>query len=586
VIDRETDVAIMGGGVAGQMLARQLLATIPGLRVTIIDERELPVSRDHRGVGESTSELGAFYLKERLGLSEHLDAEHLQKFGLRFFVCEDVEHPFERRLEFGPMYPPPDLGPQESFPLDPPAFQLHRGRLEHHLCEENGRAGAEVLGGTRIVEIERADHNRHRLELSSSSGTARMLARWIIDAGGGAFSLPDPGSRWRSLDHDILAAWWWVDHKVDPHTWADSLEYRSRAPSDRRWLSTHHLCHEGHWTWVIPLPDGSTSVGILVDPEVAGLDVQSGVDEVLECLRRSEPRVADELWPRPDRPPKFRRLRARARGKIMGDGWAVTGTAAGFIDPLYSPGFDIIAILNELITRAIQESHDGDFNPERIRASNIMYERVMSHFLDVYRGSYALLGDARVYSAKFAWDQTIYFAWLCTLFMAGKGADVEFVASQRGLADRVHRLNTLVQQLLRDWHRQRGARCRPDVRSNGASPVVDQGQVPWLNLRHRALQNPHPVCEKLKEGVDNLERLAIAIFDAACADLGLNPPSADIDPYAIGLDPARWGMNRLQGSRRARARDRSLARELDYVLGFPQGTGTPTADGFDGQGPA
>ncbi len=79
------DVVILGGGLAGLTLARQLLSQQPELMIAVIEKRQYPVSETTHKVGESTVEIGAHYLSEQLGLKKHLTDDQLPKFGLRFF---------------------------------------------------------------------------------------------------------------------------------------------------------------------------------------------------------------------------------------------------------------------------------------------------------------------------------------------------------------------------------------------------------------------------------------------------------------------------------------------------------------------
>ena len=79
------DLAVLGGGLAGLTLTRQLLSRRPETRVVILEKRSFPVSEAAYKVGESTVEIGAHYLSHTLGLHDYLEREHLRKFGLRLF---------------------------------------------------------------------------------------------------------------------------------------------------------------------------------------------------------------------------------------------------------------------------------------------------------------------------------------------------------------------------------------------------------------------------------------------------------------------------------------------------------------------
>ena len=75
------DVAIVGGGLAGNLLARQLRRRLPDLCVGLF-ERETATAYK---VGEATVEITANYLTRKLGLTQYLYENQLPKNGLRYF---------------------------------------------------------------------------------------------------------------------------------------------------------------------------------------------------------------------------------------------------------------------------------------------------------------------------------------------------------------------------------------------------------------------------------------------------------------------------------------------------------------------
>ena len=83
-----TDVAILGGGLAGLTLALQLKQRDPAIAVTVLERRAHPVREAAFKVGESTVEIGAHYFAHVLGLREHLETQQVRKFGFRFFFSE------------------------------------------------------------------------------------------------------------------------------------------------------------------------------------------------------------------------------------------------------------------------------------------------------------------------------------------------------------------------------------------------------------------------------------------------------------------------------------------------------------------
>src|SRR5437588_2627323 len=79
----EYDVVIIGAGLAGLTLARQLLL-YSDKRVLLLDKRtEVPTPRQK--VGESTVQVGAYYYSKVLDLEEYLLHGQLMKYNLRFY---------------------------------------------------------------------------------------------------------------------------------------------------------------------------------------------------------------------------------------------------------------------------------------------------------------------------------------------------------------------------------------------------------------------------------------------------------------------------------------------------------------------
>jgi 2-polyprenyl-6-methoxyphenol hydroxylase-like FAD-dependent oxidoreductase len=126
------DAVIPGGGVAGLTLALHLHRVAPGIRVLLVERQEHPVPDAAHKVGESTVEIAAHYLRDILGLGEHLETQQIRKFGLRMFFSNENDTAIAERVELGSSVFPPLA-----------THQLDRGRLENELGAVCAREGVD-----------------------------------------------------------------------------------------------------------------------------------------------------------------------------------------------------------------------------------------------------------------------------------------------------------------------------------------------------------------------------------------------------------------------------------------------------------
>lgn len=575
------DVAIVGGGFAGLCAALQLLRERPSTRCVVIDARALPGVRERRGVGESTSELAAWYLAERLGMREHLEHEQIVKFGLRFWLREPGRGTaIDERIEWGPMGLPSQAPANLSVPLEPHAYQLHRGRLEHALAERVREAGGELLGEHRLV-AQRGHPSGHALELAGPVGKLEITTRWLIDASGdGALArnvLGETGGE-RVLDHRLAAAWWWVEgERLDPGAWSSEPTIAARGLPSERWRSTHHFVGEGYWAWLIPLADGSTSVGLVANEAVMPFDVAS--HELPGLLRDRlgalEPELAEHLAGRTSSPAQGGRPRSRAFTRPLHAGLLISGGALAFLDPLYSSGHDLTALIHELALPRILADLEGEPIDPWIDPLQRSFAHVIDHFANLYVGNAGVLADPLTASLAIGWDQLVYFGWLAALGLSGKLGDPAIARANLALADRVHRLNVRVHALLRRWAAERRRAGAPTI----AGRFVDQGQVHAIMARFfqlaplvRGELGVDGLLAGLHATIDRIELVALGVLERCCIDRGVAFPREPIDPYAIGFDPSRWAAEGLYSRRRARRLDADTQRDLAILALDPSPT--------------
>lgn len=489
----DVDVAILGGGLAGGSLARQLQLEAPDLRVLVVEKRPHPVREAAFKVGESSVEIAAHYFQKRLQLEPHLRRAQLEKLGLRYFFPSADNRDVTLRFELGPTFFPPV-----------PSFQLDRGRFENHLLDTVRNAGADVRDDCRVQTID-LDRTGHRITLTSTQGTETVATRWVVDASGRAGLLKRQLGLARPSTHGANASWFRVGSRVKIDDWSENPAWQSRVPGRDRWLSTNHLMGRGYWVWLIPLGSGSTSVGIVADGDLHPFRRINRFDRALDWLREFEPQCAEVVAPFAGQLEDFLALQHFAHScaqVFSADRWALVGEAGVFTDPFYSPGSDFIAMGNDFTTDLIVRDCRGENVERRAAAFNNTYLRLFDAFIRLYDGQYPIMGNAQVMTAKIAWDNACYWSVTARLFFQRRLRDLPFMESLDALLRRFFVLHARMQQFLRAWDR---AEAGAPVHAAGWTSVVD---VDWLRALQGSLDEPHMGDDELRAQLTaNIERL-------------------------------------------------------------------------------
>lgn len=489
------DVSVVGGGAAALTLALELRRARPTARIQVVEPNVHPVPEITHTVGESTVEVSAHYLRDRLGLGDHLSTAQIRKMGLRMFFSDDHNTDIARRMELG----------SSSF-VPQVTYQIDRGRLENELSRRCLAEGVEITHG-RVSSVHLTDGSSpHTISVQDGQSTAQTTARWVVDASGRNRLLPRHLSIRQANEHHCNAVWFRVATEIDVGRWSDDPAWQSRLIEGDRALSTNHLMGEGYWVWLIRLASGATSVGIVADPVYHPFDGFNTLEKATAWLEQHEPQCAAVIAEHADEIRDFRVMKKYSHGAAkVYDGsarWCLTGDAGIFLDPLYSSGLDLVAIGNGLITDMIIRDLDGEDVVARALISDTLFRSLTEMWLAVYQDQYSLMGVPNVMSAKIIWDVAFYWGFIGLLYVNDRyvrlADDPGFVPHLDGLIA----LSNRVQKFFREW---------ASIETAGTTvPFVDlYAPLNFMVTLHTAMMGPSDEFnEQFERNAELLRRLA------------------------------------------------------------------------------
>jgi len=394
------DVIILGGAFSGASTAILLRRDHPQLRVLIVEKAEAFDAK----VGEATTEMSAMFLTRRLAMWHHLEAEQLPKEGLRYWFSNDKVTGHANASEAG--------GYIRSAV---PAFQLRRDALDEYLLATAVREGAELLRPAKACDVELADFD-NKLTIEVGDEVRELHCRWLLDATGRVNFLGRRlGLIERNDEHPVAAIWCrWngVRHIDDIAARAGALAGRNIGS---RRLATNHYTGFGYWIWVIPLGNGETSIGVVFDKRLVDLHHSKeraadfiaflkAIPALAELIDVASPRLEDL---------RFYSHLPYVSKQYMGNGWALLGDAASFLDPYYSPGLDHASFTAEATAEIVGLDAKGEDVAARIVEHNEAFARSYDRFFRcIFKDKYYYMGEADLLAAAMILDTAHYYIFV------------------------------------------------------------------------------------------------------------------------------------------------------------------------------
>jgi flavin-dependent dehydrogenase len=359
-IPKECDVVILGGGPAGSttgmVLARE------GIPSLLIESERHP--RFHVGESLLPHSLPMF---DRLGVHDAIRAlpRTIVKPGATFCSHDGAE-----KSDF--------WFDESSAPVIPHAYNVRRDEFDETLLRTAEARGVDVREGWKAIAPEWDGTRLAGIRVRTPEGEEGTIrAKCVVDATGQhAFLATRMG--WKRIydDHRKLAI---VGH-------FEGVErFSGRGAGNIVIVVT-----QSGWFWLIPFADGTTSVGAVLDTaRYAG--ISGGLDAQFDAAIAGTPAAAKQLA-------AARRLFPASAvqnfsfkvTRTHGDGFAMVGDAAGFLDPIFSSGVLIGMTTAERAAQDIASAlhRNGRVDAKDTAGSAVLARRLQKYFFMMIRSYY------------------------------------------------------------------------------------------------------------------------------------------------------------------------------------------------------
>ena len=301
----ECDVLVIGGGPAGATIGALLAER--GRDVVILEKAQHP--RFH--IGESLLPANG-PLFDRLGVRGEVERIGMAKFGVEFV---SPEHDHKSFVEFSQAW-------DKSMPS---AWQVRRSEFDEILFRNATRKGARTLEGRRARQVA-FDAAGATVQVEQEGGGREIWrTRFVVDASG----------------RDTLLANHFKCKRKNPRHNSSALYAHytgvERLPGKLEGNITIFWFAHG-WFWLIPLADGTTSIGAVCWPYYlksrAKPVAEFFADTIVLCpplaARLAEAELASEVHATGNY--------SYGSSQSSGDRYLLLGDAYAFIDPVFSSG--------------------------------------------------------------------------------------------------------------------------------------------------------------------------------------------------------------------------------------------------------
>ncbi|AMY09132.1 2-octaprenyl-6-methoxyphenyl hydroxylase [Luteitalea pratensis] len=358
----DTDVAIVGSGFAGSLLA--LVLRQRGMRVALLERGRHP----RFAIGESSTPLAGLLIEE---LADRYDLPRLRpfsKWGTWQAAHPDVACGRKRGFSFfqhdtGLPFADDHTHARQLLVAASPNDTIadthwYRPDFDHWLVREAEAAGVCYLDETSL-DVPVFDQGHPVIEGTRRGASVRIDAAFLVDASGprgflwSRLGLGDTPMGWLPPTQALYA------HFEDVERWDALVPSDSTPPYPVDDAALHHVL-PGAWVWVLRFSNGVTSAGVAaIDAVARQYGLNEGADAWTRLLADYPSLQAQFTAARPIRPFVHAPRIAHRTALVAGRDWALLPSAAGVIDPLLSTGFPLTLLGIGRLARVLEDTSPG-----------------------------------------------------------------------------------------------------------------------------------------------------------------------------------------------------------------------------------
>ena len=303
--EENVDVLIIGAGPSGCVSAAYLKNN--NVNVKVVERSKFP----RYVIGESLLPRCMDHFDE-VGLLDCLKARNYEKKAGARFLSKDIVCNFDFSKKHGDGW---DW-----------TWQVPRDDFDNTLATEVQKKGVPIDFENEVIAVD-FDGSNSKTTVKDKDGNLKIInAKFVIDSSGYGRVLP------KLLDLDIPS-------KLPDHSSIfTQVKDINRPKGKEGTLITFDVIDTDTWLWVIPFSNGNTSIGFVSKTSFINSYKGTPTDRLSKMMKISDYyynrfKDVDFLFE-----PVVIQNFSKSVKQLFGDGYALTGNSAEFLDPVFSSG--------------------------------------------------------------------------------------------------------------------------------------------------------------------------------------------------------------------------------------------------------